>query len=305
MDGILQGAGWSQVLAGAFSAATPLVLAATGGLFTELSGMLNISLEGLMTFGALFAALGAQATGSHQAGVAAGAAAGTALSLLYAAACLRLRANVFVAGLATNLLASGLAVVLSQEFFGTKAVFALRVPSLAVPFAALRDLPLAGPALFSQNLLTLGAWAILPIAWTAIRATPFGLRLRASGSNPQSLRSAGLSPDRYRLAAIIASGALCGLAGAHLSLNLAAHVPNISSGRGWIALVAVYLGGRRPAGIALACLAFAAAESFSNFAQGFLDIPADFILAIPYAVTLAALVAGALARPRSGPSSRR
>ena len=281
-------------LAALVAAATPLALAAMGGLFTELSGMLNISLEGLMTMGALFAAAGAHATGSQFAGLAAGIAAGIALSLLYAAACLKLRANVFVAGLATNLLASGLAVILSQEFFGTKAVFALGITARAAHASSL-----------SPNPLMLAALAVLPAAWAAIGATPFGLRLRASGSNPRALDAAGLSPDRYRLAAIIASGALCGMAGAILSLDLAAYVPNMVSGRGWIALVAVYLGARKPAGIALVCLAFAAAESFSNYAQGFLDAPSDLILAIPYGVTLFALVAGAFARPRRRGSSRR
>jgi simple sugar transport system permease protein len=84
------------------------------------------------------------------------------------------------------------------------------------------------------------------------------------------------------------------LAGSYLSLNLSAYVPNISSGRGWIALVAIYLGGRKAKGILGACFVFALAESFSNFAQGVFRMPSDFILAIPYAATLAALIAGSL-----------
>jgi simple sugar transport system permease protein len=126
------------------------------------------------------------------------------------------------------------------------------------------------------------------------------MRLRASGSSPRSIEALGLSPDSYRFAAALASGAACGLAGASLSLGLGAYVPNISSGRGWMALVAIYLGGRKPAGVLAACLVFAVADSFANYAQGFLEVPSDFILAMPYLVTLAALVLGAALRRRRG-----
>jgi len=126
------------------------------------------------------------------------------------------------------------------------------------------------------------------------------MRLRASGSSPAAIVALGLRPERYRLASILISGAACGLAGASLSLGLSAYVPNIASGRGWIALVAIYLGGRRPAGILAACFVFAVADSFSNLAQGFLDVPADFILALPYVVSLLALVAGTAVKKARG-----
>jgi ABC-type uncharacterized transport system permease subunit len=104
---------------------------------------------------------------------------------------------------------------------------------------------------------------------------------------------------------VLISGAACGLAGCYLSLGLSAFVPNMSSGRGWIALVAIYLGGKRPLGVAAACFLFALADSFANFAQGFLRIPPDFILALPYAITLLALVVGAaVKRAGGGPGAR-
>ncbi len=282
------------ILAGAVAAMTPLLYAALGGLFTELTGMLNIALEGLIALGAFFAVIGASVTGSLAAGIGIGMAASTATALLYGQITLRLRANEFITGLATNLLAAGLTTVLSQQMFATKGVVPFELPHLPVITRALADIPVAGPAIFGQNILTQLSWLAALLAWVVIRRTPFGMRLRATGSNPKAVAALGLKPNRYKLAAILISGAACGLAGSYLSLNLSAYVPNISSGRGWIALVAIYLGGRKAKGILGACFVFALAESFSNFAQGVFRMPSDFILAIPYAATLAALVAGSL-----------
>jgi simple sugar transport system permease protein len=283
-----------NMLSAALAAMTPLLFAALGGLFTELAGMLNIALEGLIVIGAFFSVTGASASGSLAAGIFAGVAASTLAAFLYGQITLKLKANEFITGLATNLLASGLTVVLSQQLYGTKGVIPFELPDLPVITAGLSGIPLLGPALFDQNLLTQLSWLSAILAWIVIRRTAFGMRLRATGSNSRAMTALGLRPDRYRLAAILISGIACGLAGAYLSLNLSAHVPNISSGRGWIALVAIYLGTRKPAGIVAACFVFALAESYSNHAQGILKIPSEFILAIPYAATLVALLAGSL-----------
>jgi simple sugar transport system permease protein len=283
-----------NMLSAALAAMTPLLFAALGGLFTELAGMLNIALEGLIVIGAFFSVTGASASGSLAAGIFAGVAASTLAAFLYGQITLKLKANEFITGLATNLLASGLTVVLSQQLYRTKGVIPFELPDLPVITAGLSGIPLLGPALFDQNLLTQLSWLSAILAWIVIRRTAFGMRLRATGSNSRAMTALGLRPDRYRLAAILISGIACGLAGAYLSLNLSAHVPNISSGRGWIALVAIYLGTRKPAGIVAACFVFALAESYSNHAQGILKIPSEFILAIPYAATLVALLAGSL-----------
>ena len=134
------------------------------------------------------------------------------------------------------------------------------------------------------------SWLIVVIAWFTVYKTPFGFRLRGTGSNPKAMVALGLKPQNYQMAGILISGFTCGLAGAVLTLNLGAYVPNISSGRGWIALVVIYLGGKTPFGILGAALVFGLAESLSNYAQGFIDIPADFILAFPYIITVIAMV---------------
>jgi simple sugar transport system permease protein len=295
-----------QVLLGdAVTMMTPLLFAALGGLFTELSGMLNIALEGLIMIGAFAGVVAASQSGSLLVGAAAGMAAGMTVALLYGLVSLKLKANEFIAGLATNLFAAGLTVVVSEQVFATKGVVPFDIPALPaldVPF--LRGIPVLGEVLFHHDSMVYASWVAVFLSWVFIYKTPSGMRLRATGSSPKAMASLGLGSDRYRLGAILASGAACGLAGCHLSFRLAAYVPNVSSGRGWIALVAIYLGGRKPLGIFAACLLFATTESFSNFAQGFLKVPPDFILALPYIVTLAALIAGAVVMKTKGSNSR-
>ena len=272
---------------------TPFLLAAIGGLFTELAGMLNIALEGLILTGAFFSIVFASATGSLFAGILLGILCAMMLSLLFAAITLFLRANIFITGLATNLFASGFTVVLAFQLFKTKGVIQFpdipRLPVLQVP-AVIQRIPVVGDVLFGHNLIVYATWAIALVSAIVIYRTPFGLRLRGTGLNPQTMASLGLNPRRYQLAGILVSGFTCGLAGAFLTLQMAAFVPEISSGRGWIALVAIYLGNKTPGGIVIASFVFGLAESFSNYAQGAIKIPVDFILALPYAITVAAMI---------------
>ncbi|OHD21751.1 MAG: hypothetical protein A2064_01290 [Spirochaetes bacterium GWB1_66_5] len=270
---------------------TPFLLAATGGLYTELAGMLNIALEGLMLVGAFFAVVFAGLTGSLALGVALGIASSMLAALLFGLVTLKLKANVFIAGLATNLLASGLTVVLAFQLFKNKGVVRFELgslPVLSVP--ALQGVPLLGGLLLGHNLLVYVSWAIVLASVVVIYRTPFGLRLRGTGLNAPTVASLGLRPQAYQLAGILISGFTCGLAGAWMTLNLAAFVPNITSGRGWIALVAIYLGNKTPVGIVVASFVFGLSEAFSNYAQGALKVPADFILAFPYFITVLAMI---------------
>ena len=270
---------------------TPFLLAATGGLYTELAGMLNIALEGLMLIGAFFGVVFAGLTGSLAVGVLLGIASSLLAALLFGLITLDLKANVFISGLATNLLASGLTVVLAFQLFKNKGVvrFELgRLPVLTIP--ALQRVPLLGDLLLGHNVLVYVSWAIVAASVVVIYRTPFGLRLRGTGLNSATVASLGLRPRTYQLAGILISGFTCGLAGAVLTLNLAAFVPNITSGRGWIALVAIYLGNKTPLGIVVASFVFGLSEAFSNYAQGAIKVPADFILAFPYAITVLAMI---------------
>jgi len=270
----------------------PFLLAAVGGLFTELAGMLNIALEGLMLIGAFSSVVFASATGSLFLGVLFGILSSVLIAYLFGFVSLKLKANVFISGLATNLLASGLTVVLAFKLFGSKGVIqfpdAPRLPVLSIP--ALQRVPLLGDLFIGHNVLVYFSWIFLVLAAVVIYKTPFGLRIRATGHDSSTVESVGLKPSRYQMEAILVSGFACGAAGSMLTLNLQAFVPNITSGRGWIALVVIYLGNKKPLGILIASFVFGCAESISNYAQGFINIPADFILAFPYIITVIAMV---------------
>jgi simple sugar transport system permease protein len=271
---------------------TPLLLAATGGLFTELSGILNIALEGLLLIGAFAAIVAMYYTGLFSVALLAAVTASLALSAILAFTSLKLRSNVFIAGLAANLLAAGLTMVLSQYFFNTRGVVALHdinfLKSITIPFIA--SIPIVGELLSGHSVFIYTSWILLFVAWIVIYKTPFGYRLRACDKHVPALISLGMKPDAYRCAALLISGFYCGIGGAFLSLNLGAFVPNMTAGKGWIALVVIFLGGRRPLGLLIAAFVFGLAESFSNYAQGIYGVPSDFILAMPYFFTIIAMI---------------
>lgn len=271
---------------------TPFLLAGIGGLMTELAGMLNIALEGLILIGAFFSVVFAATTGSLFLGVLLGIGVTMLIAYIFGAITIYMQANVFITGLATNLLAAGLTTVLSFYLFGTKGVIRFQsLPDLVefhVP--VLERIPLIGDMFFGHNVFTYLSWLIVFLAYLLIYRIPFGFHLRGTAMNPEALRSLGLKPARFQLAGILMSGFTCGLAGAVLTLNLGAYVPNISAGRGWIALVVIYLGNKTPIGVLIASFVFGLAESLSNYAQGVINVPADFILAFPYVITVAAMV---------------
>jgi simple sugar transport system permease protein len=271
---------------------TPILLAATGGLFTELAGFLNICLEGLLLAGAFSAIATASYTGSFVLGLLASILASLLLSALMAFSTLKLRSNVFITGLAVNLLAAGLTVVLSHYFFNTKGVIIFQsdksIPIVNIPFV--KHITVIGELFSGHSVYVYASWLLLVISWIAIYKTAFGYRLRACANHSMALASLGLMPDTYRYAAFLVSGLFCGIGGSFLSLNLGAFVPNMTAGKGWIALVVIFLGARKPHGLLAAAFVFGLADALSNYAQGLRNIPSDFILAMPYLLTLLAIV---------------
>lgn len=271
---------WSFALS-ALGSAAPLALAALGGLATEAAGSLSIALEGYMLVGAFAAAACGQAAGSLGLGMAAGMVAGTALACIVAAVHRYLKADVFVAGLAANILAPGLVSVISQAAYGTKGVLAAE---------ALR----AGRA----GLLAILGGASLILALMLTKSV-FGLRLRAAGEGDEVAKAAGVRSEAYCFAAHLIAGAAAGLTGASLAAGIGAYVPGMSTGRGWIALVAVFLGARRTLGVLSACLLFGFLFALANLAQAFAGPnaaaglavdAAELLQALPYIATAIALV---------------
>ena len=275
------------MIAAILSMAAPLILAGTGALITELAGSLAIFMEGFMTLGAFVAWTVARATGYAWAGSLAAALLGAFLAWALARFCEKTGANTFIAALALNLAATGITQTLSIAWFGTRGVLVDdRVPASTKILSGI------------DSYLVL---ALVAVALTAliVKRTHFGLRLRAAGKDPEALAERGVSPARYREGAWAAAGALAALGGAALTFRIGAHIPGGVAGRGWIALVIVYLGFRNAWGVLAASILFAAAEYLSGIVQGTGTIPATLLLGLPPALSLVLFSITSALRSRS------
>jgi simple sugar transport system permease protein len=258
---------------------TPLILAALGGLFSERSGVINIALEGMMLAGAFTAAAVTYAAGNPFVGLVAGMLAGMLIAAIHAVACIRYRADQVVTGTAINILMIGMPAFLSGAFF---------LSSGSTPQIPREQLIPWTPIVI--------AFALVPITWYVLYKTPFGLRLRSVGENPEAADAAGVRVARMRYAGVLLSGVLAGLGGAYLSIGQSSlFTRNMTSGRGFIALAALIFGKWRPFQTLLACLLFGFTEAISIQMQGVVklpsgdDIPVQFIQMVPYILTIIVL----------------
>lgn len=270
----------------------PLILAATGGILSQQAGMINVALEGLMLIGAFTGVLIAYYAQSAWVGVLAAIAAGALFAGLLAAAVLGLRANLIVAGLALNLLTLGLTRYLLQILFATRGAFAPeRLPGLGtIEIPAFRGVPILSDVLLGHSPLVYISWALAILSTLFLDHAPEGLRLRAVGENPEAARSLGIPVDRLRAWALIASGCLAGLAGVQLSLgNLQLFFENMTNGRGFIALAAIYFGQARPVPTLLACLLFGLFEAIQIRLQTRLGVPPQWPQMLPFILVIVVL----------------
>ena len=278
----------------------PLALAAMGEAITERSGVINIGLEGSLIAGALGGALGALAFGSAGLGVVAGAGAGFAVALVFAAFCVGLGTDQIITGTAITLGGLGFTGAIYQARFGATGT-ALTLPTLApAPLPLVSDIPWVGSALFAQAPTAYLAYALAPLLWYFLFRTEWGLELRAVGEQPDAAEAAGVRVRWVRFWATGFGGALAGIAGAHLALAYAGtFAENMSAGRGFIAIAVVVLGRWNPVLVLLAALLFGAASAFQFLLQAVgIDLPYQLFLAFPYLLTLAAL-AGWVGRSRA------
>ncbi|MDM7255542.1 MAG: ABC transporter permease [Paracoccus sp. (in: a-proteobacteria)] len=296
---------------------TPLLLACLAGLYSERAGVFDIGLEGKMLMAAFTAAAVAFATQNAWLGLLAGIGASVALSLLHGLASITFRGNQLISGVAINFLASGLTVLIGLKWFELGG----RTPSLSGP-ARFQSLTLPGAetlagvpvigTLYSQFLsghpiLVYVAFACVPLTWWVLFRTRFGLRLRAVGENPASVDTAGVSVVRLRYAAVLICGVLCGIAGAYLATALSAgFVKEMTAGRGFIALAALIFAKWRPWSALSATFLFGLLEALSNrypnLDLGIITLPAQFMSALPYILTVI-ILAGFVGRaipPRAG-----
>ena len=281
------------MLASTLRVATPLVLCAMGGLFSEKSGIVDVGLEGKMLMAAFFAAATASVTGSVWAGVAAAILAAEALALLHGLACITYRGNQVVSGVAINILAAGLTVVLGTAWFARGG----QTPPL---LDGQRLMPLSLPRA-GDNVLVYVALLSVPLTWWVIARTRFGLRLRAVGEMPLAVDAAGLSVAWLRYRAVLLCGLLAGLAGAYLSIGQnAGFSRDMTAGQGFIALAAIIFGKWRPFPAFGACLIFGLLDAMAIRLQGVRvpgvgEVPVQLIQAMPYLLTMF-LLAGFIGR---------
>ncbi len=277
--------------------ATPLILAALGGLFSERSGIINIALEGKMLAGAFTAAAVTYAADSKLhlgaaspwIGLLAGMSAGIFIAAIYAIVCIRYKADQVVSGTAINILMIGVPGFLSGAFFLSSGSTPQIPKEQLIPWAPI-----------------IIAFAMVPITWYVLYRTPFGLRLRSVGENPEAADAAGVSVSRVRYSGVLIAGALAGIGGAYLSIGQSSlFTRNMTSGRGFIALAALIFGKWRPVQTLLACLLFGFTEAVSIQMQGAIklpaffatllrqtpgdDIPVQFIQMVPYLLTIIVL----------------
>jgi simple sugar transport system permease protein len=280
--------------------ATPLLLAALGEAVVERAGIINIGLEGLIIGGAFGALVGAT-HGGVALGFLASIGVGVALGLLFYLFVDPLGTDQIVTGTAITILALGATGALYRAWYGSTgaALSIATIPPLTIPWLA--SIPLIGPALFRQPATTYLCYALVPATWWWMYRTHAGLALRAIGESPHAAVVSGVRVSRYRLGALCFSGALAGLAGGTLVLaQVGTFAEGMSAGRGFIAIAAVVLGRWNPLGVAAAALLFGAATALQFWIQALgLRVPYQAVLAVPYALTLAALagVAGRVNAP--------
>ena len=272
--------------------ATPLLLAALGGLFSERSGVLNLALEGQMLMGAFFGWLGAYYSHSLLAGIVCALAAGSLLALLHAVLCVHLKADQIVSSVALNLLAAGATGYAFRVLFASSPQSPAITAMKPLPVPLLSAIPGLGPVLFTQSPLVYTALLLVPVVAAVMYRTSWGLSIRATGDHPRAADTLGISVLAVRRNAVLLSGALAGLGGAYLTLVLVPYYQdNLTAGRGFIAFAAIVFGKWTPVGTFLACLLFGAADALQLRIQGSgLAIPYQFMLMLPYVVTLLALL---------------
>jgi simple sugar transport system permease protein len=278
----------SNLIVSIMATSTPLLLAASGELVVEKSGVLNLGLEGMMLVGAVVGFAVTYHSGSATLGALSGALAGALMATVFAVLTVSLLANQVATGLALTIFGTGLSALAGASYVG---IAVEPIPTLDLPL--LSDLPFVGPVLFQQNaFIYLSFVALGAIAWFLYR-THAGLILRAVGDSHDAAHAIGYNVVGIRYLASAFGGAMSGLAGADLSIGYSTSwAENMTAGRGWIALALVVFSTWRPFWLLVGAYLFGGIMYLSLFIQGTgLAIPSQLVASLPYLATIAVLVA--------------
>lgn len=299
---------WSQIIDLSLIAVllrlmTPILLAALGGLISDIGGVMNIGLEGLMLLSAFTSIAVGSGTGSWLLGVLAGVAVSVLVSYGIGFFSIKLKVDVIIAGFAVNIFGSGFTILLMSKLYGLTGNYnpagAQSIPIIKIPF--IHDVPILGKLLSGHSLMVWIALLSVIFCVILIYRTPYGIHLRSVGEAPHAASSLGISVERIQYFALAWSGAFAGLAGAFLSNGLTnMFVKDMTAGTGFLALAVVLLGNRNPIGILIGSFIFGLASTLTTIVQTIPGepVPSQFIQMIPYIVTIAALVLFALQNKR-------
>lgn len=280
--------------------ATPLIFGTLGELFCERAGILNLGIEGTMFLGCFVGFIVGDKSGNLWLGVLAAFFSGILAGLLMALLSVKLGVNQHVSGLGITLLLTGFALFLFVLYYGDARLQPTITPFDKVsPFG---DIRILGPV-FDQYLLTYIAFAIVPLVWWIVFRTNFGLQMRAVGENPEAADAAGINVYRTRFIALAIGGALMAVGGSFISLaQSGTFIFGIIAGRGWVCIALIIFGNWQPVKVLWGSLLFGAVYALQLRLQSTgLDLPYEAFLALPYVVTIIALVIAG--RNVSGPAA--
>ncbi len=275
------------LIAATLSAGTILAIAALGLLINEKAGIVNLGAEGMMLCAAIAGFATVVHTGNSWLGFAAGMAAGALLAAIFGVLVIWLNTNQYATGLALSLFGAGF-----SAFAGIKYVQEKLPEQSQYPIPVLADIPLLGPALFRHHPMVYIAMALtVGLIWFLYR-TRAGLVLRSVGESPESAHALGYPVRRIRLMAVVAGGALCGLAGAYVSVVYTPlWVEGMIAGKGWIALALTTFATWRPARVLLGAYLFGGVTMLQFHLQGLgVNVPSQFLSMLPYLSTIVVLV---------------
>jgi len=273
------------------TAAVLLLLPALGGVISERSGVVNIAMEGMMLTGAFFGVVADLAWHNPWLATLVAMVAGGLMALIHAVVSIRFRADQIVSGIAINIFAAGLTVFLVNRIYGLQDVGHVGqselLPNFNVP--VLDQIPFIGQVVFQQNVIVYIALILLVLVHVVLFRTRLGLRIRAVGEHPQAADTAGINVYAIRYGAVITSGLLSGLSGAFLAIGISnTFVPNMTDGRGYIALAAMIFGKWTPFGAFVACVIFGLGEAiYAN--NSIIHISQYLLSMLPYIITLVVL----------------
>jgi len=278
-----------NLLTRALMMSTPLLFGSISEVFAERSGMMVIAIEGIFLLGAWGGFVGTYLSGSLLVGILAAILAGVVTAALYGWITVYLKQNQVVTGTAINILAMGVVSFLHRVIFGVPITPLTVQPLLALPIPILSKIPIMGPVLFNQNILTYMMYLIVPVSYFILYKTSIGLTIRSAGENPEAVDVAGINVNRIRYSMVLIAGVMGGIAGAFYSIGyLGMFTTNIIGGRGWIAFAICFLGNWNPKGAFIGALVFGFAEAIAIYMQssGGVLFPNELFIALPYILTI-------------------